>query len=136
MLGLTNIVGKATTLAFVGRSSSLSRHGFLRHYGSSVPALQATKYLLKYDYIPEVLEKRGPYREEHIALANKFIEEGTCLSGGPVGDVGMAAVPKGALFVFADAESAKQYAEGDPYVANGIVTEYSIEEWNVVGEKK
>ena len=43
--------------------------------------------------------------------------------------------PKGALFVFTTAESAKEYAEGDPYVANGIVTEYSIEEWNVVVEK-
>ena len=126
MLGFANLVGKASTLAFVG---GVSRQG-IRQYAKTSP-LQATKFLLKYDYIPEVLEKRGPYREEHIALANKFVEEGTCLSGGPVADVGKE-VPKGALFVFSDAESAQEYANGDPYVTNGIVTEYSIEEWNVV----
>ena len=130
MLGLANILGKATTLAFVGGGIR-----GVRQYGRSTAALQATKFLLKYEYIPEVLEKRGPYREEHIALANQFIEEGSCLSGGPVGEVDMQ-VPKGALFVFKDASSAQKYAEGDPYVANGIVTKYSIQEWNVVVEKQ
>ena len=148
MLGFANILRKTTTLAFVGGTSSLSKqccnkhilnaanaNGQLRPYGRSSSALQATKFLLKYDYIPDVLEKRGPYREEHIALANKFIEEGSCLSGGPVGDVEME-VPKGALFVFNDAASAKKYAEADPYVANGIVTEYSIAQWNIVVQKE
>jgi uncharacterized protein YciI len=145
MLGFANILRKTTTLAFVGgTTSSLSKQccnkranvvNALRPYGRSSSALQATKFLLKYDYVPDVLEKRGPYREEHIALAKKFIEEGSCLSGGPVGDVGME-VPRGALFVFNDADSAKKYAEGDPYVANGIVTDYSIEEWNVVVQKE
>ena len=130
MFGFANLVGRATTLAFVSKPTTTGLRSFTR----SVPGLQATKFLLKYDYIPEVLEKRGPYREEHIALANKFIEDGTCLSGGPCGEVGME-IPKGALFVFTTAESAQEYAEGDPYVANGIVTEYSIEEWNVVVEK-
>ncbi len=135
MLGFASLIGKASTLAFFGGSSSLGRHARLvRQFSGSTP-LQATKFLLKYDYIPEVLEQRGPYREEHIALANKFIAEGTCLSGGPVGEVGME-VPKGALFVFLDAKSAQEYADGDPYVANGIVTQYSIEEWNVVVEKE
>jgi hypothetical protein len=143
MLSLANVLRKTTTLAFVGGNSLLkqcSKHvnghasSALRPYGST-SALQASKFLLKYDYVPDVLEKRGPYREEHIALANKFIEEGSCLSGGPVGEVGME-VPKGALFIFNDAASAKDYAEGDPYVANGIVTNYSIEEWNVVVQKE
>jgi len=102
---------------------------------ATTSALQAKKALLKYDYVPDVLEKRGPYREEHIALANRFIQEGSCLSGGPVGEVG-SEVPKGALFVFEDADSAEAYAKGDPYVANGIVTKYSIEEWNVVVQKE
>mmetsp|Transcript_10844 Transcript_10844/g.24600 ORF Transcript_10844/g.24600 Transcript_10844/m.24600 type:complete len:144 (-) Transcript_10844:371-802(-) len=143
MFGVANILRKTTTLAFVG-STSLSRQqqqhasvGTLlrRGYGRSASALQATKYLLKYDYVPDVLEKRGPYREQHIVLANRFIDEGSCLSGGPTLDVGTE-VPKGALFVFTDAGSARKYAEGDPYVANGIVKEYCIEEWNVVVEKK
>ena len=42
-----------------------------------------TRYLLNYEYIPDVLEKRGPYREGHIGLAKEMIESGTCVSGGP-----------------------------------------------------
>lgn len=94
---------------------------------SSGPAKQ---YLLHYSYIPEVLEKRGPYREGHLGLAKDFAAKGKCLFGGPSGDVGVE-VPKGALFVFTDEQSAKDYANNDPYVANGIVTDWHVEEWTV-----
>lgn len=102
---------------------------------STTTALSATKFLLRYDYIPDVLEKRGPFREEHLGLAKQMIAEGTCLAGGPTGPVGME-VPTGALFTFTTAEAAKKFVEGDPYVSNGIVTGHSIEEWNVVVEKE
>ena len=98
-------------------------------------ALAATQYLLKYEYIPDVLEKRGPYREGHIGLAKKMIAEGTCLSGGPTGEPNME-VPTGALFVFTELEAAELYAKEDPYVQNGIVTSHSIEEWNVVVQQE
>jgi hypothetical protein len=42
-----------------------------------------TRYLLSYDYVPDVLEKRGPHREGHLGLARAMIEEGVCVSGGP-----------------------------------------------------
>lgn len=42
-----------------------------------------TRYLLNYQYVPDVLEKRGPYREGHLGLANDMIREGSCISGGP-----------------------------------------------------
>jgi len=42
-----------------------------------------TRFLLSYEYIPDVLEKRGPYREGHLGLAKDMIEKGTCVSGGP-----------------------------------------------------
>ena len=64
-----------------------------------------------------------------------MIEENKCLSGGPTGEPNME-VPTGALFIFTDFESAKYYAENDPYVENGIVTNYSIQEWNVVVQKE
>ena len=38
-----------------------------------------TRYLLNYEYIPDVLEKRGPFREGHIGLAKDMIEKGTCI---------------------------------------------------------
>ena len=133
MFGTTiRMLGRASTVAFATVSRGMvPRHA---HY-SSTTALAATQYLLRYDYIPDVLEKRGPFREGHLGLAKQMIEEGTCLSGGPTGEVGME-VPTGALFIFTEEAAAKAFVEGDPYVANGIVTGHSIEEWNVVVQKE
>lgn len=91
------------------------------------------QYLLRYDYIPDVLEKRGPYREGHLGLAKKMVEEGTCISAGPTGEPGQD--PNGGLFIFTTEEAAKEYVAGDPYVKNGIVSSYKILEWNVAIQK-
>lgn len=126
-------LGRTTLLAFLSQQSAPTARQATKNF-SQTP-LAATKYLLKYEYVPDVLEKRGPYREGHLGLAKKLVEEGRCLSGGPSGQPGNE-VPSGAMFVFTDLESAEFYAKGDPYVQNGIVTSYSIEEWNVVIEKE
>ena len=94
----------------------------------------STQFLLRYDYVEDVLEKRGPYRQGHLDLAQKLIDDGLCLSGGPTGQVDMD-VPTGALFIFTTAEAAEQFVQDDPYVSNGIVTGHSIEQWNVVVQK-
>ena len=125
-------LGKASLMAFV--ASTARPMSSVRHF-TSTTALQETQYLLRYDYIPDVLEKRGPYREGHLGAAKDLIAEGKCLSGGPTGDVGME-VPTGALFIFTDEASAKLFVEKDPYVSAGIVTSHSIEEWNVVVQKE
>lgn len=142
MFGTISALGRASTVAF----AAVSRAGHHHHrllsnpmasysYYSTSTALQATQYLLRYDYIPDVLEKRGPFREGHLDLAKQMIAEGTCLSGGPLGEVGME-VPSGALFIFTEEAAVKAFVEGDPYVSNGIVTGHTIEEWNVVVEKE
>mmetsp|Transcript_22838 Transcript_22838/g.42463 ORF Transcript_22838/g.42463 Transcript_22838/m.42463 type:complete len:138 (-) Transcript_22838:142-555(-) len=137
MFGSINLLRRASTLAFVSTSRILPQSCQNQQllYSTTTSSLQATQYLLRYDYVPDVLEKRGPYREGHLGLAKKLIEEGKCLSGGPTGEVGME-VPTGALFIFTDEASAKAFVEGDPYVSNGIVTGHSIEEWNVVVQKE
>mmetsp|Transcript_29339 Transcript_29339/g.32942 ORF Transcript_29339/g.32942 Transcript_29339/m.32942 type:complete len:128 (-) Transcript_29339:274-657(-) len=127
MFGSINIIA----LAFVTSSSSRIKY----NYGTSSSALQATQYLLRYEYIADVLEKRGPYRDDHLKLAKIFVQEGKCLSGGPTGDINME-VPSGALFVFTDEESAEAYVAKDPYVSNGIVTGHTIEEWNNILSKE
>jgi len=85
------------------------------------------KYVLQYKYVPDVLEKRGPFREEHLQLAQ------TCEAGGPYTEMGQE-IPGGAFFIFATEALAKEFSEKDPYVTNGIVIEHSIVEWNVVVE--
>ena len=127
-------LGRVSALAFLLGRESPTTVRWSRAI-SSTTALGATQYLLRYNYVSDVLEKRGPYREGHLNLAKKLIEEGKCLSGGPTGDLGMK-VPTGALFIFTDPEAAKLFVEEDPYVVNGIVTGHSIEEWNVVVQKE
>jgi uncharacterized protein len=101
-------------------------------------SLPKKTFILRYEYIPDVLEKRGPFREGHLALAKAMIEAGDCISGGPTANadnVGDENPPSGALFLFKTEEAAKQYVSKDPYVSGGIVTKHKIEEWSVLLQK-
>ena len=114
-------------------STSTSTSIIARSFQTSTSLLSAppTRYLLNYEYIPDVLEKRGPFREGHIGLAKDMIEKGRCVSGGPTLVPGES-VPNGALFIFNSKEAAEDFVKGDPYVEGGIVTSHSISEWSVV----
>ncbi len=85
--------------------------------------------LLSYDYVADVLERRPPHREAHLARIAEWIADGGMLAAGAVGDP-----PTGALFVFGDVPVAdvEAFAEGDPYVAAGLVTARRITPWTVV----
>lgn len=88
----------------------------------------ASTYLLEYKYVANIAEKRTPYREGHIKLANELVEKQQIIAGG-------AFTPnlEGALFIFkADKSVIEQFIDKDPYVAAGLVTEWNIKEWNVV----
>jgi|UniRef100_A0A8J9X3E7 uncharacterized protein YciI len=96
--------------------------------------LRAVQYILTYEYVPDVLEKRGPFRDEHLRLARDYVTENRAVAGGPTGAVGTN-VPTGALFLFTDRDAAREFVARDPYVAHGIVTAHTIQEWNVVVQK-
>ncbi|KAG0559311.1 hypothetical protein M758_10G094300 [Ceratodon purpureus] len=90
------------------------------------PELQADSrhyFALTYDYVPDILEKRGPYRAEHIALAQAQESEGKLLLGGAWGDP-----VDGALLIWLvhSADEVQQFIEKDPYVKNGLVTKFDI----------
>ena len=146
MLHRASILAIATTSRYIGHSSTYYAAAFTpsiiatttqqtRSYAyqstTSLYSTPPTRYLLTYDYIPDVLEKRGPYRERHIGLAKEMIEEGICVSGGPTSTPGESA-PKGALFVFTTKDAAEKFVKEDPYVEGGIVTDHKIDEWTVV----
>ena len=42
--------------------------------------------ILQYQYIPEILERRGPHREGHLSAAKQLVEQGKCVLGGAAGD--------------------------------------------------
>ncbi len=85
------------------------------------------KYLLFYDYIEGVLERRAPLREGHLAIAQRYLERGELLLAGALNDP-----IDGAVLVFNDRSSAETFVREDPYVLNGLVTGHRIREWNVV----
>lgn len=39
-------------------------------------------FLVFYDYVENAVEKRAPFRAEHLALANKYKQEGHLMHGG------------------------------------------------------
>jgi len=84
---------------------------------------------LFYDYVEDVLEKRAPQRENHLAWARRWKDEGRIVMAGALGDP-----PHGALFVFLvdDAAQVEDFVAGDPYVSGGIVTAHRVVPWNVV----
>ncbi len=84
--------------------------------------------VLTYTYVPDIVEKRGPFRPGHLALIDEWVADGRVLAAGATGDP-----PTGGLLVFAgDAASAEEFVAADPYVSGGLVTEHRIEPWNVV----
>jgi uncharacterized protein YciI len=86
-------------------------------------------FVLVYDYVPDVVERRAPFRPAHLELYRDWRADGRLVMGGAVGDP-----PHGALIVF-DVESPEivgEFVAADPYVGNGIVTAWRIEPWAVV----
>ncbi len=85
--------------------------------------------ILFYAYVENIIEKRKPYREEHLALAQRFVADGKLILGGAY-----AEPADGAAIVFKVETKADVlfFVENDPYVKNGLVTQWHIREWNAV----
>lgn len=96
----------------------------------SVPSLTPGTYqVLTYDYVPDILERRGAYRADHLAHARAAKQRGDLVNVGALGSP-----PRGALLVFTQdaADQAADFAAADPYVVAGLVTDYRVEPWTVV----
>ena len=89
-------------------------------------------FLLFYDYIENVVDKRTPYREAHLALVNEYLEQGEIQLAGAFADP-----VDGAVLVFKteNKEHIEEFVRQAPYVQNGLVTKWRIREWRVVTGK-
>ncbi|MGO9977179.1 MAG: YciI family protein [Solirubrobacteraceae bacterium] len=85
--------------------------------------------LLLYDYVGDILERRGPYRAEHLAALDREKQAGHVLIAGPYGDP-----PVGAAFVFkgVEAEHVRSFVLADPYVSAGLVRDWRVEPYTLV----
>lgn len=86
-------------------------------------------YILFYDYVKDIVERRGPYRQEHLARIAAEREAGRIVMAGALGDP-----PHGAAIVFRTDEPqvVEAFADGDPYLRAGVVTDWRVEPWKLV----
>ena len=86
-------------------------------------------FLLFYDYVEDVLERRGPFRQAHLALVQEHADRGEVLFGGAYADPADGAV---IVFKVDNPQTIEDFVANDPYVLNGLVTDHRIREWTVV----
>jgi uncharacterized protein YciI len=86
-------------------------------------------YILFYKTVDNYIEKRAPFREEHLAMASDFQKSGKLVMAGA-----LAEPPDGAVLIFkGDSPSiAEDFARNDPYVKNGLIVEWKVRPWTVV----
>jgi uncharacterized protein YciI len=87
-------------------------------------------HLLVYEYVEDLADRRGPFREDHLALIRRWHGNGRIRIAGALGDPPHTALI--ALAVDDPASEAEAFMAEDPYVAAGLVREWRVEPWTVV----
>ena len=79
--------------------------------------------------VADILERRGPHRDAHLAAAAATVASGKMLVAGA-----FLEPTDGAAFVFtpkATRADVDQFVSNDPYVKHGLVTSHSCRAWAV-----
>jgi uncharacterized protein YciI len=93
------------------------------------PARIASHHILFYDYVEDIVERRGPHRDAHLAWITAQHEAGDVVIAGAVGEP-----VRGGVIVFhgLDPEAILARSDEDPYWQAGLVADRRVEPWNVV----
>jgi len=85
-------------------------------------------HVLLYKYVADMLERRTPYREQHLKRIEALRAGGRLVIAGAYGDP-----PAGAVIGFRGLtrEEVEAWADTDPYVTAGLVVERSVEPWKL-----
>jgi uncharacterized protein len=87
-----------------------------------------THCILQYESVDDFINRRTPFRDEHLRLIREAHARGEIVMAGALGNP-----PDGGLLVFKAAPSvAEDFARRDPYVVNGLITRWVVRPWNVV----
>jgi uncharacterized protein YciI len=114
----------------VGVPEQHNRFGDILNSGSASGEWVIVVYfLLLYKVVDDYIERRSPFREEHLGLAREANERGELVLAGAYADP-----PDGAALVFrADDDSVvRDFVAHDPYVREGLVNKWTIRQWTVV----
>jgi uncharacterized protein len=87
------------------------------------------RWVLIYELVDDFLERRAALRPQHLELARAAHQRGELLLAGALTDP-----YDRALLVFAGESKslAEDFARSDPYVINGLVTAWTVRQWNEV----
>jgi uncharacterized protein YciI len=82
-------------------------------------------HILFYEYVPDIVERRAPFREGHLGLIKRWHGEGRIVMAGGVGDP----VHSGMIVLRADdpQAAAEAFVADDPYQPAGLVTSWRVE---------
>ena len=85
-------------------------------------------YALLYETVENYVERRTPFRPEHLGYAQRAHDSGLLVMAGAFDPA------DGVLFVFrADGPGpVEDFARNDPYVKNGLVTKWRVRAWTVM----
>jgi len=83
-------------------------------------------YMLFYDYVDDILDRRGPHRDAHLTHVQSQRDAKHIVMAGPLGDP-----PTGAALVFRGVgpDSIEGFVNDDPYFKANLVTDWRVQFW-------
>jgi uncharacterized protein len=83
-------------------------------------------YMLQYQYVDNMLERRGPHRDAHLAHIQSQRDQGHIVMAGALGDP-----PTGGAIVFRGVgpDSIEGFVNDDPYMQAGLITDWRVQFW-------
>jgi hypothetical protein len=85
------------------------------------------RYVLLYESAPDVLETAPVHFAAHVEFFQRYVAAGTLERVGTWSDP-----REGAMCIFTTREAAEEFAAGDPFVTNGVVSRWTLREWDEV----
>jgi uncharacterized protein YciI/heme-degrading monooxygenase HmoA len=86
-------------------------------------------YALLYELVDDMVQRRVPFREEHLRLAREARERGELILAGALSEPVDRAL---LVFHVDDKGKVENFASKDPYVLNGLAKKWEVRPWNVV----
>jgi uncharacterized protein YciI len=86
-------------------------------------------FALLYDVVDDFVAQRARFREEHLRLAQEAHARGEIVLAGALAEPADKAL---IIFRGTSGQSAREFAENDPYVRNGLVKRWEVRPWSVV----
>ncbi|MER7546220.1 YciI family protein [Actinomadura sp.] len=86
------------------------------------------KYVVFYESAEDVAAKAPAFFAEHVAHYETYVADGSLLM------IGTFADPQadGSMAVFTTQEAAEEFIRRDPFVRHGVVSSWTIKEWDEV----